>query len=113
MAMTPDAALSLVEKYCERRVSAELRDAMRVECSRRGNTITISELRPPWQPGLGAEWTELKVAQLRHDPSARTWSLHCHGGDERWHRCDLVQPADSVVPLLLEIEDDPTGIFWG
>jgi hypothetical protein len=86
---------------------------MRVECSRRGNSITISEWRAPWRADLGPDWTELKLAQLRWDPSSGTWSLYSRGSDDRWHLHDLVGPAESVVALLLEVEDDPTNIFWG
>src|SRR5918999_4715100 len=75
--MTPEAALPLVETFCEVRNPDHLRDEVRLECSRRGNSITISERRPPWRVDLGPEWTELKVAQLRYDPAERTWSLYC------------------------------------
>ena len=75
--MTPEAALPLVETFCEMRNPATLRDEVRLECSRRGDSITISERRPPWRVDLGPEWTELKIAQLRYDPAERTWSLYC------------------------------------
>jgi Protein of unknown function (DUF3024) len=111
--MLPEAALSLVEAFCETRVPDRVRDEVRLECSRRGNRITISERRPPWRVDLGPEWTELKVAQLRYDPSERTWSLHCRDHSERWFVYDGIGPAPSVVPLLTEVDKDPTGIFWG
>lgn len=111
--MTPEAALPLVETFCEVRNPDHLRDEVRLECSRRGNSITISERRPPWRVDLGPEWTELKVAQLRYDPSGSTWSLYCRDRNERWFLYDGIEPATSVVPLLTEIDEDPTGIFWG
>jgi hypothetical protein len=113
--MTPEAALPLVETFCEIRNPNpdHLRDEVRLECSRRGNSITISERRPPWRVDLGPEWTDLKVAQLRYDPSERTWSLHCRDHSERWFVYDGIGPAPSVVPLLTEVDKDPTGIFWG
>jgi hypothetical protein len=111
--MTPEAALPLVEAFCETRVREHARDEVRLECSRRGNSITISELRPPWRADLGPEWTELKVAQLRYDPSECTWSLYCRDRNGRWFLYDGIDPAPSVVPLLAEVDEDPTGIFWG
>jgi Protein of unknown function (DUF3024) len=78
-----------------------------------GNSVTISERRPPWRVDLGSEWTDLKVAQLRYDPSERTWSLYCRDRHERWFLYDGIQPATNIVPLLTEIDEDPTGIFWG
>jgi hypothetical protein len=34
-------------------------------------------------------------------------------GNERWWPYDNAKPSASVDPLLVEIEADPTGIFWG
>ena len=53
------------------------------------------------------------MAQLRFDPSERTWSLYCRDRNERWFVYDEVGPAPTVDPLLNEIGEDPTGIFWG
>ena len=113
MSVVVDEALSLIEVYCERRVSPDLREQIRIECSRRGNSITIVERRPPWKPDFGPEWSSTKVAQLRYDDTAGTWSLHCCDSNGRWWPYDGVEPSATVVPLLAEIEADPTGIFWG
>jgi hypothetical protein len=111
--MTPEVALTVVSAYCESRVPDDLRDELRYECSSRGGGITISEHRPPWNPELGSDWTELKVAQLRYDASEGTWSLYGRLSSDRWFQYDDVAPAPTVVPLLEELTADPTGIFWG
>ena len=111
--MTPETALSVTEAFCENRVPDRLRDNVQLKCLRRGNSITISERRPPWRVDLGPDWTEFKVAQLRYDPAEGTWSLYCRDRHERWFLYDDVGPASSVAPLLAEIDEDPTGIFWG
>ena len=115
MARDPrEAALAAVEVFCESRVPERYRDEVRLECCRRGNSITIIERRPPWNPGLnGPDWTSMKVAQLRYDASAAQWSLHCCDRNERWWSYDNTRPSKSVDPLLAEIDADPTGIFWG
>jgi Protein of unknown function (DUF3024) len=111
---TRDAALSAVEVFCESRIAEELRNEIRLECSRRGNAITIVERRHPWNPELiGDEWTTMKIAQLRHDPASKTWSLYCRDSNDRWWRYDDIAPSASVDALLAEIDADPTGIFWG
>jgi hypothetical protein len=108
------AALSAVEVLCESRIPEEHHDEIRLECARRGNSITILERRPPWNPELiGTEWTSMKVAQLRYDPSSRRWSLYCCDRNERWWPYDNIETSASVDPLLAEIDTDPTGIFWG
>lgn len=111
--LTPESARAVVEAFCDRRLPEHVRKEVRLECSRRGNTITISERRPPWGLDLGPEWSELKVAQLRYEPLDSTWSLYSRDRNERWFRYDLIDSAAGVEPLLTELDEDPTGIFWG
>jgi hypothetical protein len=109
-----DRAFRAVEIFCESRVPPEYRDEVRVECERRGKAITIIERRPPWNPDVvGPDWSSLKVAQLRFDGNASSWSLYCRDRNERWWPYDGIGPTASVDPLLAEIDADPTGIFWG
>ncbi|MEK6252033.1 MAG: DUF3024 domain-containing protein [Actinomycetota bacterium] len=108
-----EEATRTVEAFCSSRVPEGLRDEIRIECTRRGKSITIVERRPPWNPDFGPEWSETKVAQLRLDDSAGTWSLYCPDSNGRWHDYDRVGPSQTVEPLLAEVEADPTGIFWG
>jgi len=53
------------------------------------------------------------VAQLRRDPDNGDWTLHCSDSNGRWWLYDDVAPADTVAPLLVAIDEDRTGIFWG
>ena len=104
-----EAAVAQVAAYCERRST----DDYRIEHTVRGASITILERRPPWNPAYGSEWSSLKVAQLRYDDAARRWRLFSSGSDDRWHPYELASPAPDVAPLLVAIEEDRTGIFWG
>jgi hypothetical protein len=113
MANVVNEVMRAVEVYCESRVPEDLREEIRIECTRRGNSITIVERRPPWNPDFGSEWSTTKVAQLRHDDTGKTWALYCPDSNGRWHHYDRVRPNPTVEPLLAEIEADPTGIFWG
>lgn len=111
--LTKAAAIRQVEPFCEERVPAEVRDQVRLECSVRGNAITIVERRAPWHEDYGPEWTSNEIARLRWDTAAATWSLHYRDSSERWHRYERLRPSRDVAPLLAEIDADPTGIFWG
>lgn len=102
-----------VEAFCERRIPAELREQVRLECSVRGNAITILERRPPWREDFGPDWSSVKVAQLRFDPASQAWALYCSDANGRWHQYPDAQPSKDVRVLLNEIDADPTGIFWG
>jgi Protein of unknown function (DUF3024) len=105
-------AVAAVELFCEARIPEQYREDVRLECTRRGNTITILERRAPWTPDL-TDWTSLKVAQLRFDPASQQWSLFCRDSNERWWPYEEIQTSASVDGLLAEIDADPTGIFWG
>lgn len=108
-----EKAMHAVQTFCSSRVPEDLRDEIKIECTRRGKSITIVERRPPWNPDFGAEWSETKVAQLRFDDSAESWSLYCPDSNGRWHHYDRVRPSRTIESLLVEVEADPTGIFWG
>src|SRR4051812_45903974 len=109
MALPPEireAAERSVAQFCADRSSED----HRIEPEIRGLAITLKERRPPWQPGAGAEWSSLDVAQLRYSGSA--WSLYWKRATGRWERYDRVGPAADVEPLLAEIDADPDGAFW-
>ena len=101
-----------VAAFCKCRVPPSLREQVRLEPAVRGRSVTIVELRPPWHPNLGSEWTRLQIAQLRFAEPAG-WSLFWRDSSERWHRYESVPASRDLALLLAEIDSDPTGIFWG
>ena len=109
----PDTALAAVRRYCDNKIPARHRDELRVECSVRGKTITIYECRPPWPQISDPDWTRQPVAQLRYDSAGHHWRLYCADRNSRWRHYDMVEPTPRLDVLLDEIDEDPTGIFWG
>ena len=112
MSDVPELDLARIRRYCDERIPAEHLDKLRMEVAVRGKSVTIVEVRAPWQPELSEEWTRHGVAQLRYDPDSHSWSLFCADRNARWH---LFQPHahGTAEELLAEIEEDQTGIFWG
>lgn len=55
-----------VEAFCSDHTPPELHEQMRLECSERGNSITIVELRAPWSPDFGPGWST-------NDPAGFFW----------------------------------------
>ena len=106
-------AIRQVAAFCDQRVPAELREQLRLEHAIRGKSITIVERRPPWSERVGPDWTSTSVAQLRYDERSGRWALYAADRNSRWFLYDDVGPCPDVGPLLAEIGDDPTGIFWG
>jgi hypothetical protein len=43
----------------------------------------------------------------------RWHARRCADRNSRWHRYDMAEPTEQLDELLTEIDQDPTGIFWG
>lgn len=97
--------------YCERKVSAQLKDLIRLKFKVWGTHVTLIEARPHWNDP--AEWSETKVAQFRYDPAENQWSLFCSDRNQKWLRYIDLDPSARLDDLLQEVDEDPMGIFWG
>lgn len=108
----PEFDLARVRRFCHDRIPEHIRDQVRLEADVRGRSITILECRPLWSDPE-AEWTRMKIAQLRYDELARSWTLYWADRNQRWHRYRDLGPSENVGDLLDEIDQDPTCIFFG
>jgi Protein of unknown function (DUF3024) len=106
-------AVRQVAAFCERRMPVDLRAELRLEHSVRGGRITIVERRRPWSERIGPDWTSTNVAQLRYDERTARWTLYAADRNDRWVLYDHVGPSRDVGPLIAEIDEDPTAVFWG
>lgn len=100
-----------LKRFCEERVPLHVREDIRLFHTVRGNSVTIVESRPTFSNR--AEWSEMKVAQLRYCPDTREWTLYCADRNSRWHPYYDIDSSTNLDDLLLEVDEDPTGIFWG
>jgi hypothetical protein len=88
-----------------------MRDKVRLKYKIRGNSVTLFEERPTFtDPGL---WIDIKLAQFRFDPSDGQWTLYYADRNSRWHLYFGIESTKAFDTLLNEVDDDPTGIFWG
>jgi Protein of unknown function (DUF3024) len=109
-----DEAIALVTTYCATKVLSEHDDKIRIEYKVRGKAITIYECRPPWREDFGPEWTSMRICTLRWDPETRLWTLYARDRNDRRLDYPFIDPAPTVKPLLRELDNDPTCIFfWG
>ena len=108
----PELAVAKIKRYCNHKTPPELRDEMRLEVDVRGDSVTISDCRPLWR-GEPGEWTRMKIAQLRYDPSTARWALYWADRNSRWHRYDDLEPTTDLDEVIAEIDEDPTCIFFG
>jgi hypothetical protein len=98
-------------RYCARRVPMRVRDQIQPGYRFRGNSVTLFERRPATR--ASGVSTESVVAQFRFDPLISLWTLYCRDRNTRWHRYDEVPPTPDLNDLPREVDEDPTGIFWG
>ena len=100
-----------LDRYCEARIPAHIRDKVRLIYRWRGNTVTLLETRPYYLDPK--RWTERPFAQFRYDAVKKRWALYCADRNSRWYLYEEVKPAISIQTLLDEVTRDPTHIFWG
>ncbi len=98
-------------QYCQERVPEHLRDRVRATYKIRGGYVTLTEQRLVYlQP---ATWVDIPVAQFRFRPADETWMLYWPDRNTRWHEYYDVDRTEDLEDLLREVDEDPTGIFWG
>ena len=100
-----------LREFCEMRIPEHVRDQIRLTFTIRGNTVLLSEERPRWNNP--SEWINIKIAQFRFDNLTNKWSLNCRDRNCKWHNYTLVRTTRDINALLIEVDRDPTGIFWG
>jgi hypothetical protein len=100
----------LLTDFCAQHSPPHLGDKLRIEFAVAGNKVTITEHRPHFMDP--AKWTVTKVAVLDYDADDGTWELGCFDRNSR--RVPYrTEPTSDLAALLKEVDEDPTGIFWG
>ena len=101
-----------VDEYCKKKVPPHALHQVNLSYKIRGNSITIFENRAPWRIDI-KEWTSMPIAQIRFDEKTGEWTLFCADRNDRWHEYYDIVPTKDIDKILAEIDEDPTGIFWG
>lgn len=111
----PNLVKLLVEKrlsaYCAKKVPPRFSDKLKIGFRFRGNNVTLFESRPFYADPQ--QWVEIVVAQFRFDESTSLWTLYWPDRNSRWNYYVDLDPSRKFEKLLKEVDDDPTGIFWG
>ena len=102
---------NLINRYCDQRVPPPIRAEPELRFRFEGNSVLLYERRPAWnRPG---EWTESNVAKFRYFVGREEWVLYWRDRYGRWKRYDLLGASLVFEDLLSQVDEDPTGIFWG
>ena len=109
-----DSQLHDVEKhldaYCNT-VPAHAQSQVRMGYVVKGNTVILHEERPTFRNKK--KWLAFHIAQFRYIRTANKWRLFFRDQHAKWHIYGRIEDADRFEKLLKEVEEDPTGIFWG
>ncbi len=112
----PPLVRTLVEMkvgdFCKRRVPPHALDKINLSYKIRGSSVIIFENRAPWREEI-KEWTSRSAAQIRFDEKSGKWTLYCADRNDKWHEYLDMEPTKNIDKILTEIDEDPTGIFWG
>ena len=111
----PNAIKIVIESsliaYIEQKIPPHIRDKVSLSYQFRGNSVTLIENRPYFRDP--SKWTESVVAQFQFDQKENIWTLYCTDRNSRWHKYRSIEPNEDFDVLLQEVNEDPTGIFWG
>ncbi len=115
MSTLPSHKLQLAEAkiaaYCRNKIPKRFQDKLRISYKMHGNIFSLLENRPAM---LGKEgWTSIAYAQLHYSVKDGLWTLYCSDRNGRWHKYMEYYRVKYVGKLLKEIDEDPTGIFYG
>ncbi len=100
-----------LDKYCDQKVPAHIRDKLTIIYKIKGNKVTLYESRPFFKNPK--KRTETPVAMFRYDPKEALWILYCADRNSKWHIYDHMEPSQNLDDLLAAVDEDVTGIFWG
>lgn len=113
----PEQIQKLVEEklgaYCNDKVPAQVRDQVRLTFSVLGNTVTLFEERPV-QNNLDKR-TKRPLAQFRLNVVDHLWRLYYvrQQRQEGWGLYNDAEPTRDFGALLVALDLDTTGVFWG
>ena len=97
----------MLEQLCERRA---IPDQVKLQFNAVGNRVTLTESRPLFiDPTI---WNEVKIAQFEYSPEAVNWTLYWYDRKNRRQPYPTGRNKDTLEKLILEVDSDPTGIFW-
>jgi len=101
---------SFVGALCNMRAPESIRDQLRYEYAIEKYDVILSEVRPRWDKP--DEYTRMPVAKLKFIRSRNIWKLYWHRANGKWYPYEHFESRD-LEDLIIEIDDDPYGCFFG
>ncbi len=108
----PELAVAKIQRFFAEFVPPASRTERRVEVTVRAMSVMVWE-RQPFSPPTNREWSRMRVAQLRYEPTTGGWELYRPLRHDQWQRYDDGRIATDVDKALETIAVDRLGVFWG
>lgn len=99
-----------LDAYCNT-VPEHAQSKVRMGYVIKGNVVILYEETPTFRDS--DKWLAFHIAQFRFMKAAEKWRLYYRDQHAKWHIYGPIEDADRFEDLLKEVEEDPTGIFWG
>jgi hypothetical protein len=95
----------------DRRLPKAYRNEVKLGFEVGKNVVTLFESRPRYNDPK--EWIKIEFARIRYTNITGLWTLYCGDQNGKWHKYQMAKPTRDVSRLIREIDEDPTGIFFG
>lgn len=100
-----------VGEFCRRKSPPHLRDRVRIEFRVARHDVLVFETRPAFRDP--SHWVEHGVAKLRFVRAAGEWRLFWQRASLKWQSYEPLASSRDIKELLVEIDRDPHGCFFG
>jgi hypothetical protein len=100
-----------VGEFCRRKSPLKLRDQVRIEFRVERHEVLIYETRPAFRDP--SHWVEHGVAKLRFVRTAGEWRLFWQRASLKWQGYEPLASSRDINDLLVEIDRDAHGCFFG
>jgi hypothetical protein len=100
-----------LDAFCDDRVPIMVRDQVVLQYRFEGVAFILFEKRPFYRDNT--KWTTSDIARVTFDRAIDLWALSCRDRNGTWHDYQRLEPQVDIEKVLKEINEDPTGIFWG
>ena len=110
-APTLDLVVSKLDRYCRKKVPAQQQNRIKVGYRIDGTDVMLYWSRPSREQPI--DWIDTVLAKFKFNTRTSDWTLFWADDDNRCHRYSGFAARKNLEDLLREVDDDPTGIFWG
>jgi hypothetical protein len=107
----PSSDVERVERFCLARVPTVRHHELRLDVIIEDGGIEIHEAKPVLL-GASASWTTMPLARFACETDG-TYTLYSANSDGGWDFYLDLEAHQILDVLIDEVDQDPTGVFWG